>query len=375
MATAAEILSTHRISPKTTATWTGYSIQFTYPSGKKHQFIGKTEDEVRQKVNKFFGVASLTYKELCQRYMDDPEVHGGDARNRNSLKYQAEKFLPYFGDKLAADVTAENIQAAGRAIVNGGCKTNSVNTMFRTVRRMYDYAIRKELLEVNPAEGVTYFRARESQFERNYLGDREIYGFLTACKTHHRYVFAFFLICGIPLDRVVPLRWKDIDFENRKVGIERCMASRTSADILELQRTEKQSIEEPKMCFDYLIMELEEQVERLGIRKEVLTRSDHLIMTNERRERNLTCKEFNDGLGYFMKTRVKADYNIADVYFTSAVYAFKAVCDIITIAAMLGFVRALDMFKYPEKYDCFESRASRSVNDYFDALYKKTQEV
>ena len=137
-------------------------------------------------------------------------------------------------------------------------------------------------MEVNPAEGVTYFRARESQFEGTTSGTGD-YGFLTACKTHHRYVFAFFLICGIPLDRVVPLRWKDIDFENRKVGIERCMASRTSADILELQRTEKQSIEEPKMCFDYLIMELEEQVERLGIRKEVLTRSDHLIMTNERK--------------------------------------------------------------------------------------------
>ena len=33
------------------------------------------------------------------------------------------------------------------------------------------------------------------------------------------------------------------------------------------------------------------------------------------------------------------------------------------------------MFKYPEKYDCFESRASRSVNDYFDVLYKKKQEI
>lgn len=48
MATAAEILSMHQSSSKTTGTWTGYSIQFTYPTGKKNQFIGKTEDEVRQ---------------------------------------------------------------------------------------------------------------------------------------------------------------------------------------------------------------------------------------------------------------------------------------------------------------------------------------
>ena len=216
--------------------------------------------------------------------------------------------------------------------------------MFRTMRRMYDYAIRKGLVEVNPVESVTYFRARESQFERNYLGGREIFEFLTACKTHHKYVFAFFLICGIPLDKVVPLRWRDIDFESRKIRIERRMASRTSADILKLQHTEKQSIEEPKMCFDYLMIELKEQAERMDILKGVLTRSDHLIIMNERRGRNLTCKEFNDRLGSFLKIRVKADYNTAAIYFTSAVYAFKAGCDIITIGSMIGFTKALDIY-------------------------------
>lgn len=375
MATAAEILSTHKISPKTTATWTGYSIQFTYPPGKKHQFIGKTEEEIRQRVYEFFGVVRLTYKELCQQYIDDPEIYSGDTRKRNYLKYHAGKFIPCFGDKLAADVVAEDIQSAGRTIINNGCKTNSVNAMFRTVNRIYDYAIRKGLLEVNPAEGVTYFRARESQFERNYLGDREICEFLTACKIHHRYVFAFFLICGISLERIVPLRWKDIDFENRKIRIERCMASRTSADILVLQRTEKQSIEEPKLCFDYLMMELEEQAERKSIPKEVLMRSDHLIIMNERRARNLTCNDFNNRLGCFLKTCVKADYKTADVYFTSAVYAFKAGCDIITIGAIIGFTKALEMFKNPERFDCFEPRTRRSVNDYFDNLYLNTQEV
>ena len=63
----------------------------------------------------------------------------------------------------------------------------------------------------------------------------------------------------------------------------------------------------------------------------------------------------------------------SDVVFD--IYAFKAGCDIITIGAIIGFTKALEMFKNPERFDCFEPRTGRSVNDYFDKLYLNTQEV
>ena len=370
---ATEILRTHKITKKTTVNrngvpWTGYSIQFTYPRGKKRQFSGKSEEEVKRKVYDFFGLKCITYEELCTKWTTDSDVFP-DSRSGKLEYYNVKAFIPFLRKKIAADITSEDILNAAKTLVAKGNKTNGVNTKIRSVVKMYEYAIQKKIADSNPAAEVKRFHAQETRFERNYLTDRQIYDFIIECRKRGEYMYVVFLICGIKLEYFLPLRWKDIDFDNHKINIDRRMKSRTEFDIIYLARTEKINLKEPEMVFDYLEMELDRQEEQLGIDKEILQRSDRFIITHLDTSHNTKAASFYNKLYHFIRDDIEAPYNAGDVFFTSAVYAFKAGCDMQSVAGIVGYPKAIEMFRHPENYDVFERHASKSANDYFDELY------
>ena len=378
-AKANEILSTHRITVKNVKRSSGvtdqfYSIQFTYPKGKKRQFTGKTEEDVRRKVYQFFDESIITFRELYERWQNDPELTESESKKAIAARYGFKRYVDWLGDKIAAEVTPEDIIEAGKKHIASGCKTGSANTQIRNIKYMYEYGIGRGLVAVNPAVGVKKFRVQETRYERDYLTDRQIYEFLTECRKREEYMFAVFLICGIDMERFVPLRWKDIDFDNHTVDINRRMESRKSFTIVELERTQKVRLEEPEMAFDYLKLELKKQSKALGIPPNVLTESDQFIITHPKTERNTSSHAFGLRLDDLLRRKMKADYKMGDIFFTSAVYAFKAECDMPSVASIIGYRKTMEMFRNPEKYDLYERKKSRNVNDYFDELYQSCRE-
>ena len=370
---AAEVLATHRMSLKTIRRANGkvdhtYSIQFTYERGKKKQISGKTEEEVRRKVYEFFHVSALTFRELYEKWQNDGELTEADKKKASAARYGFMRYVDWLGDKTAADVTPEEILEAGKRHIAEGCKTGSANTQIRNIVNMYAYGIRKGLVEKNPALGVKRFRAQETQFERDYLTDRQIYEFLTECRKREEYIFAVFLICGIDMDRFVPLRWSDVDFEKHKINISRRMEGRKSFEIVELERTEKVAVEEPEMAFDYLKLELKKQAVALGQNEDVLAKSDRCIITHPGMDRNTSRNAFGLRLDGLLRRKMEVPYRMGDIFYTSAVYAFKAECDMPSVASIIGYNKTMEMFRNPEKFDLYERKKSRSVNSYFDEL-------
>lgn len=325
---AHSVLASHRISLKTVRRRNGavdqyYSIQFTYPKGAKQQFTGQTEEEVRKKVYEFFGISLMTFRELYDKWQNDPDLSEGEKKKALAARYGFMRYVDWLGPKVAADVSSEDILEAGKRHIAGGCKAGSANTQIRNIRHMYDYGIKRGVVTSNPALGVKKFRAQETAFERDYLTDRQIAEFLNNCLKHEEYIFAVFFICGIDMDRFVPLRWKDIDFENNRIDINRRMESRRSFEIVELERTQKVVLEEPRIAFDYLKLELMEQADTLGIRAEELQRSDRFIITHPGKDTNTSRHAFSLRLDNFLRRKTQADYKMGDIFFTSAVYAFN----------------------------------------------------
>lgn len=147
------------------------------------------------------------------------------------------------------------------------------------------------------------------------------------------------------------------------------MENYQSENSVELERTEKFTIEEPRMAFDFLQMELEKQANCMGISKDTLSKPNQLINRHPRSAQGISCKSFVQRLDYFLRRQMKADYKMGDIAFTSAVYAFKAECDLPSVASIIGYNRAIKMFRHPEKYDLFERTKNRKVTEYFDELY------
>ena len=321
---AQSILASHRISLKSVRRRNGtvdqyYSIQFTYPKGEKQQFTGETEEEVRQKVYNYFGNSLMTFREMYEMWQADTDLTESEEKKKRAARYGFMRYVDELGDKIAADVTSEDILEAGKKHIASGCKTGSANTQIRSIRYMYEYGIKKCVVNSNPALGVKKFRAQETAFERNYLTDRQICEFLNNCKKLKEYVFAAFLICGIDMDRFVPLRWKDIDFDNHRIDINRRMKSRKSFDIIELERIEKIVLEEPKMAFDYLKLELEKQAEALGVLPDTLLGSERFIITHPGTDHNTSRNAFSFRLDDFLRRRTQVDYRMGDIFYTSAV--------------------------------------------------------
>lgn len=378
-ADAHSILSSHRISLKTVRRRNGtvdqyYSIQFTYSKGKKQQFTDETEEGVRKKVYDFFGISLMTFRELYDKWQNDPDLSEDEKKKAQAARYGFMRYVDWLGPKVAADVSSEDILEAGKRHMAGGCKAGSANTQIRNIRHMYDYGIKRGVVTSNPALGAKKFRAQETAFERDYLTERQIAEFLNNCLKHEEYIFAVFFICGIDMDRFVPLRWKDVDFENSRIDINRRMESRRSFEIVELERTQKVVLEEPRIAFDYLKLELREQADTLGIRAEELQRSDRFIITHPGKDTNTSRHAFSLRLDNFLRRKTQADYRMGDIFFSSAVYAFKAECDMPSVASIIGYKKTIEMFRNPENYDLFERKKRRSVNDYFDELYYGRQE-
>lgn len=377
--TAEQVLATHRISLKTVRRPNGtidrtYTIQFTFPKGEKHQLSGKTEEVVRRKVYEFFHISTITFKELYEKWQNDPDLTEAERKKASAAKYGFMRYVGWLGDKIAADVTAEEILESGKKHIASGCKTGSANTQIRNIRNMYEYGIKRGLVGSNPAIGVAKFRAQETRYEREYLTDRQIYEFLTECRERKEYVFAVFLICGIDMDRFVPLRWMDINFDNHRIDINRRMESRKSFDIVELERTQKVVIEEPEMAFDFLKLELQKQAAAMEMPEETLRYSDRFIITHPRTAQNTSVHAFSLRLDDLLRRKMEAPYKMGDIYYTSAVYAFKAECDMPSVASIIGYKKTMEMFRNPEKFDLYERKKNRSVNSYFDELYFGTQE-
>ena len=116
---------------------------FTYPRGKKRQFSGKSEEEVKRKVYDFFGLKCITYEELCTKWTTDSDVFP-DSRSGKLEYYNVKAFIPFLRKKIAADITSEDILDAAKTLVAKGNKTNGVNTKIRSVVKMYEYAIQKK---------------------------------------------------------------------------------------------------------------------------------------------------------------------------------------------------------------------------------------
>lgn len=376
---AQSILASHRITLKSVRRRNGtvdqyFSIQFTYPKGVKQQFTGASEQEVRENVYTFFSVSLLTFKGLYEMWQTDSELSESEEKKMKAARYGFKRYVEWLGDKLAADVTPEDILEAGKKHIASGCKMGSANTQIRNIGHMYEYGIRKGIVNSNPALSVKRFRIRENAFERNYLSDGQICEFLKNCIEYKEYMFATFFICGIDMDRFIPLRWKDINFENNRINIHRRMESRRSFNIVKLERTENISLEEPGMAFDYLKLELEKQAKNLDMPKEELMKSDRPIITHHGSDKNTSSHAFSLRLDNFLRRKTQADYKMGDIFFTSTVYAFKAECDMPSVASIIGYKKTIEMFRNPENYDLFERKKNRSVNDYFDELYYGRQE-
>lgn len=161
---------------------------------------------------------SFTAGQLADKYFNDQVV--GNVKHPNIVRSKIEKDIkPYIG-KLAADqVKPLHIDAILKNVVDRGAPTVA-NDVLRILKHMFNYAIKRHIVEYNPASAfqVSDAGGKESSRDRYLLQD-ELIGFFIAMRKAKGFSQAnlitmrLLLMLGVRKSELIEARLSDFDLQ------------------------------------------------------------------------------------------------------------------------------------------------------------------
>ena len=122
---------------------------------------------------------------------------------------------------IAAQVTPNKIERFIKARLNQGRKRGGINADLRTLKALFSWALRKEIISENPFMKVEMFPAERS--EPRPLSPDELKRLFAVCPPGSRWypLIMVYLLTGARLSEVLKpkLSWENIDFENKMMTL------------------------------------------------------------------------------------------------------------------------------------------------------------
>lgn len=374
------IISAHKIAEKTYLVgdkeYNKYRIQIPYKKGKRKDITADSVEELKIKIQEFINGLSVGYEELIKRFLNDEKYLKMMPKSYpSSINRSAKRFIPYFKNQPIDLIDDLMIQKACSEIKKGNLSYKSIHLMMMDMLHLFDYALIKDYISINPFRG-TIPKNKENHFERYYLNEQEIVEFIDM--SHRSYLGNIFILCllaGIPPKKLLAVSWRDIDFENNKISINKAFKSTASEDIKKLGARDIYDSYQPQYVMDVLKDELVEQSKDNKISIDILKNSTKPILSYILSKHNCYIANFAPKINYFIKHTLKKKYRFADVLFTSAVIAIKAGCDMTHVSEIVGMSKAFEMFKNLRKYNRYYQTENNGVCQYFDEQLYKTKKL
>lgn len=199
--------------------------------------------------------------------------------------------LSVFGDKYIDKITVAELQK----FANKKVKTyKKYRDLINDISRIYEYAIKMELIKDNPIKRITIPRRKEDvgiEKRRNYYTKEELQQFLTLCQEQQpHYVFTFFQLLsasGCRQGELLGLEWRNVDFENKCIHIVQTLA-RGKNDRLYMEQPKTKHSKRTVSLDDYTLSILKQwqsgQKERLVKLGHKSKREHQLVFANEENE-------------------------------------------------------------------------------------------
>lgn len=122
-----------------------------------------------------------------------------------------------FGNKDIKIFTIKDIESYKTVRLKSVSRT-SVNIELRTLKALFNYAIKWGFTNSNPVSSVRFFSVPEK--ERLFFNENEIEIILKVISDNRlRNIVLFGLMTGCRLGEILNLQWKDVDFQNQLIKI------------------------------------------------------------------------------------------------------------------------------------------------------------
>lgn len=155
---------------------------------------------------------NLTFSALADRYLNEYASHKrtGD-EDRRILAHDA---IPRWGKRKAKDITKRDVVALLDKVLARGAATQA-NRTFACVRKLFNWAAQKDLVDASPCAGI---RAPSKERSKDrVLTDDEIRAFwnLPGLSFRVQQALRLQLILGQRVGEIVGMRWSELDLQAR----------------------------------------------------------------------------------------------------------------------------------------------------------------
>ncbi|SLM29779.1 Integrase family protein [Desulfamplus magnetovallimortis] len=133
--------------------------------------------------------------------------------------------LPEFGKKSVTEITRLIVKNFLMKKINKGFATSTVSHMKNAISGVLNLALDDEVIAVNPAHNVgKIFKKQQAKLTIQPYTQEELKKLLDCLELNHPLYYPMFLTMartGIRLGECLGLQWKDIDFDDRFINIQR----------------------------------------------------------------------------------------------------------------------------------------------------------
>jgi integrase len=174
----------------------------------------------------FVEPAKITLEEFLKRWLEDYARINCAPRTFEGYEYIIrEHLIPAIGKITLDKLKPMHIQnyysyklTKGRKDGSGGLSARSVYHHHRVLHEALEYAVRWQVIAINPVKAVAPPRPQRQQI--NVLSREEVHQLLAAAKGTKFYDPIFFAInTGMRRGEIFAVRWSDVDFEKQIISV------------------------------------------------------------------------------------------------------------------------------------------------------------
>ena len=183
-------------------------------------------------------------------------------------------FFPYLGNRKMCDVKRKDIQDLIQLLKekdslkhdsNGNIQKLSpttINNVYNIVRAFFNWASDEDvsIIKTSPCRKISL--PKREKYEKEIFEDMEIdkiIPLIEQLSIQTQCAFFIPLFCGLRRGEVAGLRWKDIDFDNKLIHVEKSLSiSKAKGIMLKVTKTRKERV----VCMNDLVLETLLQLRR-----------------------------------------------------------------------------------------------------------------
>ena len=167
----------------------------------------------------------IYFVDMCDKFIKEhTEVYSKPATLHGYLSYINHNVKPFFNKIKLSEITPALINKFIRQMKNDDYAPKSINNVLTMIKSIMNFAVDNGYLVKNPIEKVK--KLKLPQKEMKFLNTDEIE---TVLKTAQEFYPKFYpllltaIMTGMRQGELLALQWKDIDFENKKITVNKSL--------------------------------------------------------------------------------------------------------------------------------------------------------